>query len=532
MASREDPRDSTLETCFVVGPVEIRVRSETIQTIVGDTTLDALVSSDDSLLSMQAGVSAAIRELAGSIRDEVAADLPLAVGAIAVTSGGRLPIKYVIHAITVDAHQRVVPNVRTIRQLCREILSRCEALDIQRVAIPALATGAAGVSSEVAAVTLVQAIRSHTANPTNLRSIVLSVPTRPVFQAFVMALAPPEAPGKVGASRLSLGKPAASGPGEDTAESGVTMGAAPRARATQGWFTWRRRETTQPVDLEKVRASRTGAPSTPSASTWLTVDSPATRPLLDGRYVLLEEVGRGGMAIVHLAWDLVLRRTVAIKILRRDCGDPQSLRREAATAFELTHHGIVRMYHFEPPHGGTDAYLVMEYLAWPSGEKWIADAGDLGLPVSAVRAVGLAVCDALAYAHSRKVLHLDVKPSNIFVDPAGESAKLGDFGLARFSGTGGTTLQVRPVGTPAYMAPEQMTVGARVSPATDVYQMAATLWDLLTGFPPQLGSLDTASVTRDREPLATALKEALVPDPALRPSAAGLGQLLSAAAQA
>ena len=171
----------------------------------------------------------------------------------------------------------------------------------------------------------------------------------------------------------------------------------------------------------------------------------------------------------------------------------------------------------------------MEYLTWPSGEKWIADAGDVGVPAGAVRAVGLAVSDALAYAHSRNVLHLDVKPSNIFVDPAGESAKLGDFGLARFSGTGGSTLQVRPVGTPAYMAPEQMTVGARVTAATDVYQMAATLWDLLTGWPPQLGSLDAAPVSSDRQPLVTALREALLPDPGLRPTAAGLRQLIAAA---
>ena len=526
MASREGPRETTLETSFLVGPVGIRLRSETIQRIVADTTLDALVSSDDSQLSMQGGVSAAIRELTGPVRDEVAADLPLPVGAIAVTSGGRLPIKYVFHAITVDAQERLVPSVRTIRQLFREILSRCEALQIQRIAIPALATGAAGVDSVVAAETLVQAIRAHTANSTVLRSIVLAAPARPVFHAIVRALEPLDVPGRSEKFGSLPPKLTAPRPNDDTAASAMPLGTSPEARGVRAWFAWRRRETTQSLDLDKVRASRRSATTPLRMSDRSAVDSPVTRPVLDSRYVMLEEIGRGGMAVVHLAWDLVLRRTVAIKVLRPDCGDPHSLRREAAAAFELTHQGIVRMYHFEPAQAGSDAYLVMEYVTWRSGEKWIADAGDIGLPIRAVRAVGLAVCDALAYAHSRNVLHLDVKPSNIFVDPAGESAKLGDFGLARFSGTAGATLQVRPAGTPAYMAPEQMTVGARVSAATDVYQMAATLWDLMTGQPPQPGTLD---VTPDRQSLATALREALLPDPTLRPSAARLRHLLSAA---
>jgi serine/threonine-protein kinase len=262
------------------------------------------------------------------------------------------------------------------------------------------------------------------------------------------------------------------------------------------------------------------------------VESRAARPLLGGRYVLLEEIGRGGMAIVHLAWDLVMRHTVAIKILRPDCADPHSLKREAATAFELTHDGIVRLYHFEPACAGTDAYLVMEYVTWPSGEKWIADAGQAGLPVHAVQDVGIRVCDALAYAHSRKVLHLDIKPSNIFVDPAGEFAKLGDFGLARFFGVGGAALQVKPQGTPAYMAPEQITLGAKVTAATDVYQMAATLWDFLTGSPPQPLSLRTAHLAADRQPLLAVLGQALAADPTLRPTAIQLRQLISTAAPA
>jgi serine/threonine-protein kinase len=253
-----------------------------------------------------------------------------------------------------------------------------------------------------------------------------------------------------------------------------------------------------------------------------------SRPVLGDRYVLLEEVGRGGMAVVHLAWDLVLRHIVAIKILRPDCADPQSLKREAAAAFELTHDGIVRLYHFEPSRAESDAYLVMEYLSWPSGEKWIADAGESGLPARAVQEVGIRLCDALAYAHSHNVLHLDIKPGNIFVDPAGESAKLGDFGLARISGTGGAALLGRPIGTPAYMAPEQIAVGAKVTASTDVYQMAATLWDFLTGRPPARLATETAVIHSDRHTLMAVLRQALAPEPGLRPSAMQLRQLIIA----
>jgi eukaryotic-like serine/threonine-protein kinase len=96
---------------------------------------------------------------------------------------------------------------------------------------------------------------------------------------------------------------------------------------------------------------------------------------LSGRYVLLEEIGRGGMAVVYLSWDIVLRRVVAIKVLRPDTADPESLMREAAATLDLTHEGIVRLYHFEPRRHGTEPYLVMEYLPWPSGEKWIAEPG-------------------------------------------------------------------------------------------------------------------------------------------------------------
>jgi O-acetyl-ADP-ribose deacetylase (regulator of RNase III) len=516
-----------------VGTVAIRVRSEPIETIAADTELDAIVSSDDSMLSMAGGVALAIESLAGSgIRSEVAGALPLAVGTLTVTSGGRSQVKYIFHAITIDANDRVIPTARTVRQLYREVLTRCEALQVERIAIPALATGAARVDSRISAEQLAEAIRAHTLNPTVLQSIVLPIPGHDVFRAFTAALAAPSGD-EITADSYPTDQELTATIATSTRHQSVPSHDPPRAehprpeRGVRAWFSRLR----APEGLS-LRAAPTGPSplvlSTHEPAPRLTVDGHTSRPVLGGRYVLLEEIGRGGMAVVHIAWDLVLRRTVAIKILRPDCADPHSLKREAATAFELTHHGIVRLYHFEPPRDKTDAYLVMEYLSWPSGEKWIADAGEAGLPVRAVQDVGIRVCDALAYAHSRNVLHLDIKPSNIFVDPAGESAKLGDFGLAQISGSGGAALQVRPVGTPAYMAPEQIAVGAKVTAATDVYQVAATLWDFATGNPPRPLS-GFVHVGSDREPLLGALRHALAPDPKGRPTAAQLGQLITAA---
>lgn len=257
--------------------------------------------------------------------------------------------------------------------------------------------------------------------------------------------------------------------------------------------------------------------------------STSSRPLLNSRYVLLEEIGRGGMAIVYLSWDLILRHSVAIKILRPDGADPDSLRREAAAALELTHEAILCIYHFEPGDEGKIAYMVMEYLPWPSGEKWIADAGAIGLPVRSVVQVGARIRNALAYAHSRNVLHLDIKPSNIFVDPGGENAKLGDFGLARLTSIGGTVIQFRPAGTPAYMAPEQKAYGPKVSPATDVYQLGATLWDFCTGNPPKVDELDIRGLEPAQRRLLTILQEVLVPDPFKRPTAIQFGEMITLA---
>jgi serine/threonine protein kinase len=142
----------------------------------------------------------------------------------------------------------------------------------------------------------------------------------------------------------------------------------------------------------------------------------------------------------------------------------------------LVHESIVRLLHFEPGDGRMPPYILMEYVSWVSGERWLAEAGLDGLPEHAVLSIGIKLCEALTCAHAASVLHGDIKPSNVFVDPGAERAKLADFGIARVIGTHEQhALVTRLAGTPAFMAPEQRTRGARLGPWTDVYSLARTL---------------------------------------------------------
>ena len=489
-----------------VGTVEIRLQSDPLEKIVQTTLLDAIVSSDDSELSMGGGVSRVIAKLAGTTtRDEVAADIPFPVGSLAITSGGKLSVPYVFHAVTVDWVNKVFPTERTIRQLLREILSRCEALRITRIAIPALATGAAGLSPTVSATIIARALHEHALNPTVLQRVVLPIPDASVREAFARELAAPSLE-------------------EITADPRATTGPPP---GTGHDYFGRLQECLRDARVHRETRDLLIDELPPPPSPIQLAESTSTRPLLNGRFVLLEEIGRGGMAIVYLSWDLVLRRTVAIKVLKPELSGSESLKREAAVALDLNHQHIVRVYHFEPGGAGSEPFMVMEYLPWPSGEKWIADAGKSLLPVRSVVNVGITICDALAHAHSRNVLHLDIKPSNIFVEPGGEEAKLGDFGLARVSNPRGSVLQLRAAGTPGYMAPEQKSRGGSVSPATDVYQLAATLWDLLSGGPPNPEQPGPVEIEPARSRLLLALEGALALDPASRPSVGGLREIVA-----
>ena len=202
---------------------------------------------------------------------------------------------------------------------------------------------------------------------------------------------------------------------------------------------------------------------------------------LEGRYEIIRLLGRGGMAVVFLARDLVLEREVAIKVLPPGLNqDPQLIRRfqqEAKTAAKLDHPNIIPIYRVESE-GGL-AYIVMKYVSGQSLEE-LASRGPL--PIDRVRHILREAALALGHAHRRRVVHRDVKPANIMVDDDGRVI-LTDFGISKAVQSGEHTGTGAILGTPHYMAPEQAR-GREVDGRTDQYALAIVGHRVLTGKPP------------------------------------------------
>jgi formylglycine-generating enzyme required for sulfatase activity len=230
-----------------------------------------------------------------------------------------------------------------------------------------------------------------------------------------------------------------------------------------------------------------------------------------GRYLILEQLGLGGMAIVYKAYDTRLERDVALKVIR--VGEiPESQReklmkrfeREAKEQAKFTHPNIVRVHDYGEYEGSP--YLVIEYLA---GGTLKAKTGRQ-MPYSEVARILITIADALAYAHKRNVLHRDVKPSNIMITEEGKPM-LGDFGIAKILETEGTALTGTGmgIGTPEYMAPEQWR-GEPV-PQTDIYALGVVFYELVTGRKPYTADTPTAiALMQAMEPLPRPSE--LVPD--------------------
>lgn len=211
---------------------------------------------------------------------------------------------------------------------------------------------------------------------------------------------------------------------------------------------------------------------------------------LSGRYRLDSLIGRGGMGEVWRATDLRLGRSVAVKLLPLDrVGDPQAMRRferEAAAAASLRHRGIAVVFDTGADDESKLVFFVMELL---EGEdlQHLLNRTPGGLSPERVREFGTQIASALAEAHSRGIVHRDVKPANVILMPDGE-LKICDFGVARFTDHSGSLTQGM-IGTPLYMAPEQFgneTVDGRA----DLYSLGCLLYALAAGRPPfEPGSL-------------------------------------------
>jgi tRNA A-37 threonylcarbamoyl transferase component Bud32 len=207
--------------------------------------------------------------------------------------------------------------------------------------------------------------------------------------------------------------------------------------------------------------------------------------LVVGRYRLIRPLGRGGMGAVWLSEDQLAGRQVAVKELRPPAGvseaEQESFRRraltEARSAARLTHPNAVTLYDVIPASPADDAvYLIMEYIDGATLGQVIEREG----PLSEPRAAGIALqmLSILDAAHALGIVHRDIKPANIMITEAGQ-VKLADFGIAHM--VGGTRLTGSGIiGTPAYMAPEQLQ-GLDITPAVDLWALGVTLYDAVAG---------------------------------------------------
>jgi serine/threonine protein kinase/formylglycine-generating enzyme required for sulfatase activity len=209
--------------------------------------------------------------------------------------------------------------------------------------------------------------------------------------------------------------------------------------------------------------------------------------LVFGDYVVLEEIGTGGMGQVYRAWRRGMKRVVALKVLpERLLGSPagaERFQREIEAAARLEHPHIVTAYD-AGEHGG-QPYLAMQFVAGCDLSTLVETHGPLPLWQGVDYA--LQAARGLAHAHRHGVVHRDVKPSNLLVDSAGV-VRVSDFGLARLLRTGdkgaNLTCSDEAFGTLDYMAPEQASGAQRADARSDIYSLGCSLFRLLTGKPP------------------------------------------------
>ncbi len=210
--------------------------------------------------------------------------------------------------------------------------------------------------------------------------------------------------------------------------------------------------------------------------------------IIDNRYRLDEEIGRGGMGAVYRGWDMLLQRHVAIKLLPsaslgKDGGD--RLINEARITARLDHPNIVTLYDAGKIDEGL--YIVMQYIKGETLADYQPRSTDDSIAIS------IQICSALSHAHSNGVVHRDLKPENVFVIPYEEidgepgvpQIKIVDFGIAH-SDLVNMTIQGEISGTVSYMAPEQA-LGQETSPQTDLYALGVLLYELVTGELPYVG---------------------------------------------
>ena len=223
---------------------------------------------------------------------------------------------------------------------------------------------------------------------------------------------------------------------------------------------------------------------------------------LNGRYVLQEVVGTGGMSVVYRATDLKRRCDVAVKVLRKELtNDPAFVRRfehEARAVSRLDHANIIGIMEL-----GQDSdvrYIVMEYVPGYTLKQFIAQRGRVA-PQEAVN-ITLEILAAVNHAHRHHIIHRDLKPQNILLADSG-TVKVSDFGIAQQTDSSNTINTSEVLGSVHYISPEQAK-GFGVTEQSDLYSVAVILYEMVTGRVPFDGDTPTAIAVKQ-------IKEAPIP---------------------
>jgi eukaryotic-like serine/threonine-protein kinase len=294
------------------------------------------------------------------------------------------------------------------------------------------------------------------------------------------------------------------------------------------WLELRSPPRSEPLDavLRELGLDAEGVPAVPPKSG-------APGPTTVGRYVLGAAVGRGGMGTVYRAYDPVLHRQVAVKLMNASRAASAEavarFEREVATIAAIQHPGIVPLHVFGDREGRP--YFVMEFVDGVPFTLWLKQETR---PIAAIARAVRDVALALAHVHEKGLVHRDVKPENILIDEKGR-AHLADFGLVHRDDESGLTGSGQILGTPAYMAPDQTFDAAAVGPPADIYGLGGLLYHALTGRAPNPSAGSLVELIRwfrkgsvvpiDRPPpgghaIAALAMRCLERDPARRPPSA------------
>lgn len=254
-------------------------------------------------------------------------------------------------------------------------------------------------------------------------------------------------------------------------------------------------------------------------------------------YVVERELGAGGFAVVYLVRDVSLKRKLAVKVVSPDLISSKTVlerfKREAETVAQLSHPNIVPL-HFIGQHGDL-FYLAMGFIDGGALDARISSVNGAQMPLDDVRRAMTEVASALAHAHKRGVIHRDIKPQNVLVDSDSGRCLVTDFGIARTAEGSALTATGMMIGTPAYLAPEQVT-GEASDHRADIYALGVMAYEMVVGKqpfdaptptamlmkrlgpPPEPVGKVRANVPRDLE---DAISGCLAPDPKERFQTAG-----------